>query len=116
MAPPAATGLGDPLSVTPRSALEITVATLVATSFVRLISLPPLTIAVFVKVDGADWETLAAIAIDGSLLPLPARLSDRTQRTVCDATPPVHPVPVPPVGTSPVGSVSFTVTTPFVAP
>src|SRR5271163_1146437 len=43
---PAATGFGDALSVTFRSALETTVATLVAVSLRRLASPPPLIVAV----------------------------------------------------------------------
>jgi len=43
---PAATGFGDPLSVTLMSALETTLAISVALSFARLISPPPLTNAV----------------------------------------------------------------------
>ena len=62
---PAATGLGAPTLVTLRSALDTTVATSVAVSFDRLISPPPLTIAVLATVDGAVWATLALIVIDG---------------------------------------------------
>ena len=49
-----ATGLGEPTSVTDRSALEITVATSVEVSFSGVTSPPPLTVAVFVRVAGAD--------------------------------------------------------------
>jgi hypothetical protein len=62
---PAATGFGDPESVTLMSALDTTFATSVALSFARLISPPPPTIAVLVTVDGADCATLALIVIEG---------------------------------------------------
>src|SRR5580704_5551278 len=51
---PAATGFGVALSVTFISALEATVATFVAVSLRRLASPPPLIVAVFVSVAGAD--------------------------------------------------------------
>jgi hypothetical protein len=62
---PAATGLGDAALVTLRSALETTLAVFVAVSFVRLISPPPLTVAVLVTVEGAVCSTLTLMTIDG---------------------------------------------------
>jgi hypothetical protein len=46
-----------------RSAVETTLATSVAVSFVKLISPPPLTSAVLVSVEGAVCATLAVIVI-----------------------------------------------------
>jgi hypothetical protein len=62
---PAATGFGDPVSVTLISADETTVATSVALSFARLISPPPLTNAVLVTVAGAVCATFTLIVIEG---------------------------------------------------
>src|ERR1700728_1265180 len=62
---PAATGLGDAALVTLRSALEMTLAVFVAVSFVRLISLPPLTVAMLVTLEGAVCSTLTLMTIDG---------------------------------------------------
>jgi hypothetical protein len=55
---PAATGSGEAALLTLRSAMEITAAASVEVSLLRLISPPPLTKAVFVKVAGAVWATL----------------------------------------------------------
>jgi hypothetical protein len=63
--PPAVTGFGDAEFVTPRSALETTLATSVALSFDKLISPPPLTSAVLVSTEGAVCATLALIVIEG---------------------------------------------------
>lgn len=112
---PAATGIGEAASVTEMSALEITVAMSVARSFRRLASFPPLIVAVFVSVAGADWDTLRFNAIDG--YPLAAdRESDRVQLTVCPEITHAHPDPVALIGVTPIGSVSFIVTGPLVAP
>jgi hypothetical protein len=62
---PAATGFGDPLSVTCISALEPTIATSVAISFSRLASPPPPTVAVFVNIAGDDCDTRAFMVIEG---------------------------------------------------
>src|ERR1700722_8783309 len=112
---PAATGFGDPLSVTVISALEPTLATSVAISFNRLASPPPPTIAVFVNVAGDDCDTRAFIVIEGKALPA-AKASERAQLTVCAETEHDQPVPAALVGVMPVGSVSLIVTTPLVGP
>ena len=65
MLPLMATGLGEPESVTLKSALETTFAMSVAVSLRGLTSPPPLTVAVLVRVAGADWETRAFRVIDG---------------------------------------------------
>jgi hypothetical protein len=62
---PAVTGFGDAALVTLKSALDTTLATLAAVSFERLISPPPLTVAVLVTVEGAVWATLALMVIEG---------------------------------------------------
>jgi hypothetical protein len=62
---PAATGFGDALLVTLKSAVETTLAMSVAVSFKRFASPPPPTTAVLTTVDGADCETLAFSVIDG---------------------------------------------------
>ena len=112
---PAATGFGDAVLAMLKSALETTFATSVAVSLERFISPPPPTIAVFVTVEGAVCNTLAVTVIEGSLL-LPASTVGSTQLTVCEAIEQLHPVPLALVGVRPVGSVSFTVTTPLLAP
>jgi hypothetical protein len=61
--PLVATGFGEPASVTLKSALEVTDATSVAVSLKGLTSPPPLTVAVFVSVAGADGEMVAVIVI-----------------------------------------------------
>jgi hypothetical protein len=60
-----ATGLGEPESVTAMSALETTAAKSVAVSLSRFASPPPETVAVFVRVAGADWDTKALRMIEG---------------------------------------------------
>src|SRR5215467_859948 len=115
MLPPLATGLGDAASVTDISALEPTIATSVAESLVRSASPPPLIVAMFVKVAGADCATRAFSVIAGYAPPA-ANASERVQLTVCPEIVQVQPVPVALVGLMPNGSVSFIVTTPVVAP
>jgi hypothetical protein len=60
-----ATGLGEPESVTLKSAPETTFAMSVAVLLRGLTSPPPLTVAVLVRVAGADCETKAFTVIDG---------------------------------------------------
>ena len=62
---PAATGSGEAMLVTARSALETTVATSVAVSLAKLISPPPLTTAVLVSVEGAVCRIFAITVIEG---------------------------------------------------
>ena len=62
---PAATGSGEAALLTLRSEIETTVAISVAVSLVRLISPPPLTRAVFVRLAGAVWPTLRFTVIAG---------------------------------------------------
>ena len=63
--PLVATGLGDPESVTLISAVERTDATSVALSLSGLTSLPPLTVAVFVRVAGAEGEIVEVTVMAG---------------------------------------------------
>jgi hypothetical protein len=46
----------------------------------------------------------------------PAKLSERAQLTVWDATEHDHPPPLALVGVTPIGNVSLTVTVPLLAP
>jgi hypothetical protein len=62
---PAATGFGDALLVTLKSAVETTLAMSVAVSLRKFASPPPATTAVLVKVAGAAGDTMAFTVIDG---------------------------------------------------
>jgi len=65
MLPLAATGLGEPESVTAMSALDPTAAVSIAVSLRRFASPPPETVATLVIVAGADWDTKALRVIEG---------------------------------------------------
>jgi len=65
MLPLMATGFGAPESVTLKSALETTFAISVPVLLTAVASPPPLTLAMFVSVAGADCDTVAFSVIDG---------------------------------------------------
>ncbi len=62
---PAATGLGEPASVTLKSALDRTFAVSVDVFLKGSIAPPPLTTAVLISVAGAVCKTFAVMVIDG---------------------------------------------------
>src|SRR5580704_4281846 len=110
---PAATGFGEAVLVMLRSALETTLATLVAVSLARLDSPPPPTTAVLVMVEGAVGDTLALMVIEDA--PAGKKTLESVQLTVWDTTEQDHPVPPVPagMGVRPTGNVSLTVTVPL---
>ena len=85
----------------------------VAVSFPVLLSPPPETVAELVTLEGALFATFTVKVIAGKL-PLAARALLRVQVSVPKLQ--VQPVPARPVGMSPAGRLSTTVTVPLLGP